>query len=212
MNSFFKDSSQIIVKQIKELFEIVIDWETANKYSIRDENNNEIGFAAERSLGIFHKIVRNILRSHRSITIDIWDNNKKLIFTGKRPFYFFFSDLNVKGSNGENLGDIKTRFGFLKRKFDLLDQRGHLFARIESFRWRLWTFSIYDSTGRELGVISKKWGGLLKEAFTDTDMFAIDLSKYQWTEEQKSVLLFSCLSIDLDFFEDNSSSAISFID
>lgn len=152
------------------------------------------------------------MKSHRSITVDIWDNADKLILTGSRPWYFFFSDLYVLDKNNKFLGDIKTRFGLLKRKYDLADSNGNVFATIESYRWKLWTFTIYDTNFKEVGVITKKWGGLLKEVLTDADQFTIDYSKYSWSDEQKAVILFACLSIDLDFFEDNSKSVIDFID
>lgn len=211
MKKIFNNSPQILVKQIKEMFEIVTSWETANKYALYDSNSNKVGFAAERSHGVFHKIIRNIMKSHRSITVDIWDNEDKLILTGNRPWYFFFSDLNVMDKDNKLLGDIKTRFGFLKRKYDLADSNGNVFATIESFRWKLWTFTIYDSNSKEVGVITKKWGGLLKEVLTDADQFTIDYSKNPWSDEQKAIILFACLSIDLDFFEDNSKSVMDFV-
>jgi len=208
MSNLFKESPQIIIKQIKEVFEIAINWETANKYALYDSQKNKIGFAAERSLGILHKIIRNIMRSHRSIVLDIWDNNEKHIYTGKRPWYFFFSDLEVYTSHHIKVGDIKTRFGLLKRKYDLIDSTGKTFVTIESYRFRLWTFTIYDTLGNKKGVITKKWGGFLKEVFTDSDQFLVDYSQHNWSEDEKAIILFSALSIDLDFFEDNSSSAL----
>jgi hypothetical protein len=206
----FKTYPVIIVQQIKEMLEIIIDWETANKYEIKSEQGDFLGFAAERTLGIFHRIIRNILRSHRPMTIDVWDNQKKHIYIGKRPFYFFFSDLEISDNNNRYIGEIKTRFGLLKRKYDLIDAQNNVFAQVESYRWRLWTFQILGRMGNKVGVISKKWGGLLKEAFTDADRFAIDLSRKNWTQDQKAILLFATLCIDLDFFEDNSNSVLDF--
>ncbi len=206
MKNFFGNHKFIRIHQIKEMAEILIDWETANRYEVLDHDKNIIGYAAEREAGFWAHILRNIMRSHRTLTIGIWDNTKKLVMTGIRPFFFFFSDLVVSNDKNEKIGEIKTRFGFLKRKYDLLDSNGSLFAKIESYRWRLWTFTVYDTRDYEVGVITKEWGGLLKESFSDSDNFAIDLSKQTWTDEQKAILLFACLSIDLDFFEDNSSS------
>ena len=211
MKNIFNESPQIMVKQIKEMFEIIIDWETANKYQLYNSSNEKVGFAAEKTYGIFHRILRNIMRSHRTIHIDIWDKDNNHVLTGHRPWYFFFSDLNVTDNHNLLLGDIKTRFGFLKRKYDLCDRNGSVFATIESYRWRLWTFTVFDKMGKEVGVISKKWGGLVKEVFTDSDQFTVDYSKFPWTDEQKAILLFACLSIDLDFFEDNSGYALDLI-
>lgn len=204
--NFFGSTHIILVHQIKELAEIIINWETANQYEILDSENKKIGFAAERTNGFFHRIVRNILRSHRPMTIDVMDNEGAPVLQGKRPFYFLFSNLYVFDSNNKQIGSVQTRFGFINRKYDLLDQMGNTFAKISSPRWRLWTFKIFNCAGEQKGIISKKWGGILKEAFTDADKFAIDLSQYSWSDHQKSIFLFATLSIDLDFFEDNSGS------
>lgn len=212
MESFFRDLKFIGINQLKEWVEIAIDWETGNKYELVDENGEKIGFASERKTGIFGHLVRNFLKSHRPMHLDVWDKNKILLLSGRRPFYFFFSDIEVSDSQGRKIGDVKTRFGILKRKYDLLDSYGNVFASIESFRWKIWSFSILDKLGNEVGKLGKKWGGLLKEVFTDSDSFGLDLSKSDWSSEQKAVIFYAALSIDLDFFEENSSSAFSLFD
>lgn len=217
MKALFNDAKFLKIKQLRELWEMTIGWETANKYEILSEEGAPLGYAAERSKGIFDSLIKNFLKAHRPMTIDIWDQDRNHILIGKRPFYFFFSDMSVSMANGssdtgERVGDIKTRFGILKRKYDLLDGRGRLFARIESPRWRLWTFFIKDQRDEDAGKISKKWGGALTEIFSDSDTFGIDLSKRAWSDKEKALLLFSALSIDLDFFEENSSSAIDLFD
>lgn len=212
MNTIFKDHRYIVVQQIKEMLEIMINWETGNKYEIQDEHGQGIGYAAEKSGGIFHKILRNLFRSHRHMIIDVWDSQKQHLYKGIRPFYFFFSDLKVFSGQRKFVGEIVTRFGILKRKYDLKDARGRVFARIESPRWRLWTFTIFDRTERKAGVITKKWKGILQEAFTDADKFIVELHRSPWTDEQKAILLYACLSIDLDFFEDNSGSVFNIRD
>lgn len=212
MKNLFEKSEQILVKQHKEMFEVIINWETANKYSLYNTQGNQVGYAAERNKGLFHKIIRNILKSHRTITIDVWNQDKEHVFIGHRPWYLLFSELNVMTKDKKLIGHIKTRFGFLKRKYDLSDSNNRVFATIKSYRWRLWTFTIFDKSGNEIGVITKKWGGFIKEAFTDADQFIIDYSKFNWTNQQRAILLFACLSIDLDFFEDNSGSATNLLD
>lgn len=207
MNKLFGEAKRVGIRQVREIWEIAVGWETANKYEIIDEDGKVIGFAAEKSSGIFDSLLKNILKTKRPIVLDIWDKDKKLVLAAKRPFYFFFSDMRARGASGELIGDVRTRFGVVKRKYDLIDSFGKVFARIESPRWKLWTFYVKDQTGADAGAISKKWGGFLKEAFSDSDQFALDLSKREWTDEQKALLLCAGMIIDLDFFENNSSSA-----
>ena len=211
LDKFFGNEKAIVIKQVREMFEIIINWETANKYELRNAEGKKIGFVAERSYGIFHKIIRNLLRAHRPITVDIWNDSEDLIMTAERPFHFFFSELSIKGSNDELLGEVKTRFGVLKRKYDLINAQGQVFARIESPRWRIWTFPIFDRMGQKKGVVTKEWSGFLKEFFTDADILALDLSQNEWNLHEKAVLLGTTVMIDLDFFEDNSGSVFDLL-
>ncbi len=57
-----------------------------------------------------------------------------------------------------------------------------------------------------MGVISKKWGGALKEFFTDADKFQVQMPA-TLTIQQKAVVFGAATSVDLDFFEQNSNSA-----
>lgn len=211
MKSLIGEAKFVRIKQIRERLEIFTGWETANKYQILDEENRPLGYAAERKNGLLGALTKNFLKSHRPMDIDIWNANKDLVLKARRPFFFFFSDMRVY-QGGNLIGEIKTRFGILKRKYDLMDSRGTVFARIESPRWRLWTFHIKDSRGEDAGKISKKWGGVLKEVFSDSDSFATDLSKKDWKEEEQALILLATLSIDLDFFEENSGSVLGLFD
>uniref|UniRef100_A0A8C3H7N7 Phospholipid scramblase n=1 Tax=Chrysemys picta bellii TaxID=8478 RepID=A0A8C3H7N7_CHRPI len=53
---------------------------------------------------------------------------------------------------------------------------------------------------RGVGQISKQWGGLLKEVFTDTDVFGIQFPM-DLDVKMKAVLLGACFLIDYMFFE-----------
>ena len=73
MKELFGEQKQIIVYQVKEMLEMVINWETKNKYEIKDQDGNQVGYAAERSQGFFQAIVRNFLRTRRPMTIDFYE-------------------------------------------------------------------------------------------------------------------------------------------
>ena len=117
-----------------------------------------------------------------------------------RPFYWFFSDLQIT-SESKVVGHIYQRFAFIFRRYDLADARGNIFARIRAPFWRIWTFTILSANGNEIAKISKKWGGILREVFTDADKFLIEFEGL--TSSQKAVVFAAGISIDLDFFEEN---------
>lgn len=198
---FFTPHKQLLIQQVKEWTEIIINFETRNKYKILSTDGSDLGFMAEQGKGFISTIIRMFLRTHRPIDIKIWDSSKSELLSFSRPFYWFFSDLTVSDPSGVVLGHVRRRFGILYKKYDLIGENGELFARIESPVWRLWTFLIKDQRGIEVGVISKSWGGLLKEMFTDADKFQVSFGEHSW--QQKAVIFSAAISIDLDFFEDN---------
>ena len=63
-----------------------------------------------------------------------------------------------------------------------------------------------DDSGQERGKVAKKWGGALREVFTDADAFLVDFSDHSWTSAQRAVIFAAAISIDFDFFENNQGS------
>lgn len=198
---FFTPHNQLLIQQIKEWTEIITNFETRNKYQILSTSGAELGFMAEQGSGFGAMLSRWFLRTHRPMKVTVWGADRKELLSLERPFHWFFSDLTVKDSQGEILGHIYRRFGILHKKYDLVTGSGNLFARIVSPIWRLWTFFIKDKTDREIGTISKNWGGLLKEVFTDADRFQVSFGNQSWQE--KAVIFSAAISIDMDFFDDN---------
>jgi uncharacterized protein YxjI len=198
------ETENVVVQQIKEMLEIFTGWETKNKYQIMTPEGQELGFMAEIGPGFMATALRLILKSHRPLEIEVTDPSRQLILKLSRAFFFFFSDLDVTDGEGKKCGVVKRRFGFIYKKYDLVDQSGNIFARVKSPLWKLWSFPIRDKHDQEVGMISKKWGGLLTEVFTDADKFFVQFPT-QFTPEQKAVVFASAISIDMDFFDNNNN-------
>lgn len=58
---------------------------------------------------------------------------------------------------------------------------------------------------REVGMITKQWSGLLKEAFTDTDNFGVSFPK-DLDVKAKATLLGAVFLIDFMFFEKSQNN------
>lgn len=200
---FFENLSQVFVHQSREWGEIITGFETRNKYKVLDETGQPIGFIAEQRNGLMGALLRFMLRSHRPMHIKVWNQNREELLDIQRPFHFFFSDMTVC-SEGQELGIIRQRFGIIFKKYDLVDQHGKIFARVRSPLWRLWTFKIFDSRDNEKGIITKKWGGFMREIFTDEDKFKVEFQKFSALE--KALIFATAITIDLDYFEENQSN------
>ncbi|MCB9870981.1 MAG: hypothetical protein H6837_14080 [Planctomycetes bacterium] len=98
---------------------------------------------------------------------------------------------------GEGVG-IQRKWGPLRRRFVIENAAGSPVFEIRGPAHRWWTFELLYR-GVEVGKVSKQWGGLLKEMFTDADVFGI--------EELRPLLIMATLLIDLAFFDDNWCSS-----
>lgn len=194
---------QLFVQQRKEWTEIIINWETSNRYVILDASRGQVGFVAERGGGFGTKLRRMFLRSHRPFDIDILSRTGEQLLLLTRKFFWFFSDLEVKSPEGERYGSVHRRFGFIHKIYDLRDEMGRVFVRVESPIWRLWTFPLLNTSAK----ITKRWSGALREVFTDADTFLVDFGSESWSPSQKAVILAAAISIDFDFFENNQGSS-----
>ena len=190
------------VQQVWEGFEIVLGWESRNKYRILDENQKPVAFAAEQSQGFLATVMRQMLGHWRSFKISIFDENRQKIYDLDFPFRWFFKTLIMKDCDGRQIGHLQEKWAFFRKKFDVYNKHGKIVARINSSFFRFWTFEFHFGP-RKLGAIQKKWAGVLGEMFTDKDNFIVTYEDTELTAETRAIMLATCLMVDIIYFEDN---------
>ena len=206
LRDLVEHANQYFIRQKKEWTEILIDFETRNQYQVLDEDQNEVGTISEVSSGIGGFMKRNVFGSHRSLDVRVHDADGSAVVRLARPFFWLFSSLEVLAEGGAKLGAVERRFGLIRKKYDLLDEHGHCFAKISSPLWRLWTFPAEHEREGGTAEVSKKWGGALREIFADADTFRVAIESGTWTATERWVLFAAAISIDFDFFENNQGS------
>ncbi|HXH31285.1 MAG TPA: phospholipid scramblase-related protein [Bacteriovoracaceae bacterium] len=195
-------SRKLHVQQVWEGFEIVLGWESRNKYRILDDDLRPVAFAAEQSQGFVSSILRQFLGHWRSFRIAIFDENRQKIYDLDFPFRWFFKTLILRDMDGRQLGHLQEKWAFFRKKFDVYDKHGKIIARINSSFFKFWTFE-FTSAGQSLGVIQKKWAGVLGEFFTDKDNFIVSFNDPNLGAETRAMMLATCLMVDIIYFEDN---------
>jgi uncharacterized protein YxjI len=196
-------ANSLIIRQQKEWGEILTGFETKNRYDVMDQMNNPLAEALEESDSVMATITRLFLKALRPFTMHLYSPGGTGLYKLTRPFRFYFHELDVWQSNGARLGKIKRRFSVLRRVYSVIDRNGNEIFELFGPLLRPWTFQIKKG-GQELGKITKKWSGLVKESFTDADNFGIsfpsgiDLS-------QKAVLLGAVFLIDFVHFENSGN-------
>ena len=190
----------LVVSQKKEWGEIMTGFEQKNKYVVADPSGNEL-FAAVEEGGSM--ILRFFLKALRSFEINIYTFEKKLVLKLKRPFRFYFHELHISDAQGNPLGTIQRRFTILRRKYSVLSNSGDEILQLFGPILHPWTF-IIKKDDDELGKITKKWSGLMKEGFTDADNFGVTFPAGM-DIKTKSLLLGAVFLIDFVHFENKGN-------
>lgn len=190
----------LVVRQKKEVGEILTGFETKNHYVVMDAGGNELYLASEQG-GSF--ILRTLLRALRPFTISLTDPQGNLVLRLQRPFRFYFHRLDVYDPQDKLLGSVQKRFSFFRRIYGVLDGVGTELFQLFGPILRPWTFKIRKGD-EEVGRITKKWSGLLKEGFTDADNFGVAFSA-DTSLLHKALFLGAVFLIDFVHFENTGN-------
>ena len=153
-----KSIGNLVVRQRKELAEIITGFETKNAYSIEDVHGQQLYIAAEEAGSTMMRI---FLRAFRPFIIRIFaDGTDAISLIITRPFRWYFHRVEVENGQGELLGVVERQFALLSRTYFVSCAGGRENYSIESPLLSPWTFYIRDSNGEEQGKITKKrfWG------------------------------------------------------
>ena len=205
LDAILGDRERVLVHQKKEWGEILIDFESRNKFEIRDEAGNRVGLAAEEAGGFGAMLGRQVFGSCRKSTIHIYDKQGEKVGRGEKPFRWFFQRMEVYDGD-QKLGAVERKFSWLNRSLAVENAAGEEVMQITGplFLFGRGTFRLMFQ-GVQVGQIRKKWGGLLREAFSDADTFGVECS-LDVPAEVRKILLVATFLIDFTYFENNNRS------
>lgn len=107
--------------------------------------------------------------------------------------------VEVLDAQGGSLGYMKSKVLSLGGGFHVFSPDDRKVAEVKG-DWKGWNFKILDAAGREIGAVTKKWGGLGRELFTSADNYIIEVKDSSATN---ALVLAAGLAIDLVFKEKN---------
>ncbi len=191
------------VKQLHELAEW-FGFETRNKFGIQDERGVAIAYAAEQGHGFLQQIVRQFLGHWRTFEILFFTITREPIMRAHHPFRFLFQRLEIHQEQ-QFIGALQQRFSLFYKRFDVEGPQGNVLMTVASPIWRIWTFPVLKM-GRPVAVITKKWTGILAEAFTDKDNFVVEYTDPALANSERLLLMAAALFIDLQYFEHKANS------
>ncbi len=187
---------RFIVQQKKEWTEIITGFETKNKYKIFNSTGEELFFAFEDKSNWF---IRQLLKNARPFTMLITDKSSVTVLKIVKPFRWFFPEVTIFDAQEKTIGSIKKKFTFFRRLYLVYDSADHETCKLFGPILKPWTFQIMENE-REVGKITKKWSGAMKEMFTTADNFGAEFP-IAWSNEKKCIALGAVFLIDLVHFE-----------
>lgn len=168
----------------------------SNAYKVYDDQGQQIG-NIQQTVPAWHKLLRLFLsKAVFPFTLDIKEMDNKVVATIHRGWTFWMSKITILDGNGTPIGGIKHKFKLFKPLFHITDQYGVVIAEIKG-DWKAWNFTIVDASGNELGQITKKWAGVLKEAFTTADKYRVIIGKECPEDLKKIAIVAGAITIDM---------------
>lgn len=184
---------------IKEQFKLL---KIVDRYDIFDPETGKIIAYAKENISNLQKALRFIVKKNllpTYIEIKSADTNE-VFYTLRKPFAIIRPYVYVTDAEGKSLGYFKSKILTLGGSFDVFVDHNQLVAKVKG-NWSGWTFKFTDANGKELGLVTKKWAGIGKEFFTNSDTYVVSLNDGIASKELMALLVIAGLAIDVVYKE-----------
>jgi uncharacterized protein YxjI len=191
------DESVLVVNQKAKLIELT------NEYAISDQNGNKIGSVKQVGQGKGRKVLRALTNVDQflSVKLEIADADGTVILRLERGAKLFKSKIAVTDGKGRAIGNINQENMIGKIHFGL-EAGGRTVGSINAENWRAWNFNIKDHNGQDVARITKKWAGVMKEAFTTADNYFVEITE-RVEDPLRSLVLAAALCVDTALKQDS---------
>lgn len=167
-----------------------------NVYKVYNEKGEQIG-AVKQRLTTGQKILRLFVgKPMLPFHLEIVDQNEQVQATISRGWTFFMSKILVHDAAGSVVASIKQKFKLFKPTFKIEDPSEMPIAQITG-DWKAWNFVIKDHNNYDIGVITKKWAGAMKEIFTTADKYNVHIDEKHGQDKHKVAILSAAITIDM---------------
>ncbi|MDX1621918.1 MAG: phospholipid scramblase-related protein [Nitriliruptorales bacterium] len=183
------DQQQLVVEQVRKFFEM------RNQYGLFSTDGNKVGQIEQVEQSPLQFLVRlfSDLDVMLPTTLAIEEVDGSHVLRLHKPWFRW--TVEVSRPDGTEVGTISKQFRLGKARFALTGPDGRELGEVHAQNWRAKDFTILDANGQEVAKVTKKWRGLVTEAFTDADTYVVDLGAA--TEPLRSLALAAALSIDV---------------
>lgn len=183
------EQQQIVVEQVRRFFEM------RNRYGLFSTEGHRIGAIEQVEQSPLQFLVRlfSDLDVMLPTTLAVRDASDETVLRLHKPWFKW--RIEVSRADGNVVGSISKQLRLGKARFSLTGPDGQELGEVHAENWRAKDFSVVDAAGQEVARVTKRWRGLVTEAFTDADTYVVDLGST--TEPLRSLALAAALSVDV---------------
>lgn len=129
-------------------------------------------------------------------TVNVYSGNdpRPVLSVRKHPG-FLRTRLDVIDGQGQTLAQLRSKLFSLGGTFLIFDPSGREIGQLKG-DWKGWDYSA-TIQGQPIGVVTKKWAGLFKEAFTNADQYLVKSER----PEHLPLLLGLAMAVDVVYKE-----------
>jgi uncharacterized protein YxjI len=173
-------------------------------YDIIDPETQEIVGLAREVVSGFKKFLRLFIsKQMMSTAVEVREGGEDgpLALRITRGFTLFRARVYVEDGDGKQLGYFKSKILSLGGGFWVHDMEDNQIAEVKG-DWKGWNFKFVSPSGEEMGVVTKKWGGIAKELFTSADTYMVALQEKAADSRPATILMLAAaLAIDIVYKE-----------
>jgi uncharacterized protein YxjI len=184
--------------------EQVAMFKTTDTYDIFDPRTGQQVGVAREVPGRFVTLMRWLVSKKLMPTrIEVREHPEEaLVFTIRKPVSLFRQHIEVYDAQDEPIGHFVSKIFSLGGGFHVYDHNDKPFAELQG-KWTGWEFTFRTPEGHEMGRVTKKWAGMLKELFTSADNYVVSIADDLADQPiAKMLLLAATLAIDIVYYEE----------
>lgn len=186
---FFEGQSYFIDEKVN-LFKF------ENQYKVFNEKGENIG-SINQTLSLGAKVLRLLLnKAMLPFKLEIKDANGMLMASISRGWTFWMSKIVISSGDNRMIGSVRQKFKLFKPTFKIFNHEERQVAEITG-DWKAWNFVINNENSAQIGTISKKWAGAMKEIFTSADKYVVSLDPSYSNMMNKIIVLSAAITIDM---------------
>jgi uncharacterized protein YxjI len=196
-------SNRFVVKEQSKLL-------SANKtFEISDDTGEVLGTAKE-TRGWFAVLMSMFMgKDNMSLTVELRQKSDDAVVFSVRRKGFFFKKIQVLDGDGKVVGAYKAKLFSLTGGFHIYDAAGKHVSDIKG-QWFKAEYNFFTPKGNtKMGTVSKKWGGLVKELFTDDRTYGVEIAPdYHDDPTTKILILGAAFAINVMFKQSKESTTV----